>query len=251
MFFVYAPNKGVNFEREKYKNPFVYQNTLYSQLLGKRIELYQPVPFLRNASGQRADYRLVLSEKKQALYGNIPWNRNMDAEIKVNSQTITPYSRWLSPSVFYIPSSPQQKEVTVTLAARNQLGIRDEQFYSLDLDKLEHTTKKISANAVHNVFFNGPELRCTVNGKRGQSLFLSIPYHKGWHIQRNGKTIQPELFADCMMTIPLLEGNNKIEMKFTIPLLYTGITLSCAGICLLLFLHQYSKKKRKASPNTR
>ena len=242
LFFTYESGHADFLSQAPRNNPFVYQNMVFSQLLGRQTELYSPVTFTKKVQGRRVDYTLVLPDGDMTFYGNIPWYRKMEAEIKVNSQLITPYSLWLSPSVFLIPAKKGERTVTVSLIAREQLAIKDEQFYALDLKKLEQASKAISQNAVQDVFFKGTTFRCAINGRSDQKLYLSIPYHKGWHVQRNGKTVIPELFGDCMMTIPLLDGENTIEMKYVLPLQSAGILLSCLGVCGLFGMRYYLKK---------
>ncbi len=50
---------------------------------------------------------------------------------------------------------------------------------------------------------------------------------------RNGKEITPDIFAACLMNIPLEEGENHIQMTYHIPGLTAGAALTLIGILLL------------------
>ena len=45
----------------------------------------------------------------------------------------------------------------------------------------------------------------------------------------NGKKIKPELVGNCMMSLPLENGENTIEMRYHVPGLKAGICLSVVG----------------------
>jgi len=159
----------------------------------------------------------------------------MEAKIFKDKRLLTGYSRWLSPSVFYIPTLQDEKEIQLELKTKNGLHIKDEQFYALDLKALDEVSRIIRAGEVLDLSYKDGDLYCVVNGNQNDRLFLSIPYHKGWHITRNGKTIQPDSFGECLMVLPLENGKNVIEMHYSIPYFKAGCMVSAFGlICLLL-----------------
>jgi len=222
-------------------NPFEYHNFLYSKLLGEQVELYKTIPFRRVIKGRSAEYTLAVSQGNYVLYGNIPWHKTMEAEILYEGKLLTPYSCWLSPSVFYIPLKKQSSAnntiwANLVLNSKHGLYIREgkEAFYALDLDKLKEVTDRLQSGIVSDLTYEKQDLKCITQGKKGQYLYLSIPYHNGWSILRNGEKVKPELFGNCMITLPLVEGKNVIEMHFTVPFLKAGILCSCLSmICLV------------------
>ena len=239
-----APLKGAVIRFDG--NPFVYQNALYSQLLGEKVELYQPVTYESKVQGKDVDYTLAVPSGKIALYGNIPWYRDMDAEIVYEGKRITPYSRWLSPSVFYIPMKSSHgggdlKLIRLTLKTKNGVFVKKEQFYALDLERLEKVTQRLQLGTVAQFVYDKQDLEASVQGKKGQYLYLSFPYHNGWTILRNGKKVEPELFGNCMMTIPLLDGENIIQGHFTVPGLKAGIIIT---IMIALGLLTFCKRDK-------
>ena len=167
----------------------------------------------------------------------------MNANIDINGETNFSYSCWLSPSVFYIPSDYADEQVTVTLTAEF-LDLNDEQFYALNLDELERVTQMISQGEVEDLQMENGYVSCAVEAEKDERLFLSVPYHSGWTILLNGEEIEPELFGDCLISIPLTDGTNQVEMVYHVPMLKTGAVVSCAGIFILGFSAVYRKKKR-------
>lgn len=242
MAFVYdLTESGIETE---YTNPFEYQNQLFSELAGEQVEVYQKLNFERNESNNTYTYMVDVPEGKYVLYGNLPWNSTMSAGVSINGEKEFAYASWLSPSVFYIPSDHVNKQVTVTLTAAT-MDLSDEQFYALNLEELERVTQMISRGEVEDLQMENGYVSCTVKGEKDERLFLSVPYHEGWTILLNGEEIEPELFGDCLISIPLTDGTNQVEMVYHVPMLKTGAVVSCAGILILGFSAVYRKKKRK------
>lgn len=235
-------------------NPFLYQNYLYSILCGHPVSLYQPLEYTCSSKGDSASntdqvYTLSVPEGNYALYGNIPWNSAMEnASLNVNNTYLSRYSWWLSPSVFYIPSTSGETFATVSIHSDNGYDIKDqgEQFYALDLDALAAVSEEISARSVQQLQIENGHISvsCTAEDSDSQ-LYLSVPYDRGWKIYRNGQQITAGLLDNCMYSIPLSEGKNQIELRYTCPGIHTGIFLTAAGILLTLLIGFFEHKKRQ------
>lgn len=242
MAFVYdSTESGTHTE---YTNPFEYQNELFSELAGEQTEIYQKLNYERNENNNMIMYVIEIPEGNYALYGNLPWNSIMNANIDTNGGDKFSYSCWLSPSVFYIPSDSADGQVTLTLTA-DFLDLKEEQFYALNLDELDRVTQMISQGEVEDFQLENGYVSCTVEAQKEETLFLSVPYHEGWTIRLNGEEIEPELFGDCLISIPLNDGINRVEMVFHVPMLKTGAVVSCVGIFILGFLAVYKKRRER------
>ena len=245
--FVYSDN---NIEINNESNPFTYQNELYSKLLGEEVELYVPLEYRVVQEGNLEEntartYSVSLKEGNYAVYGNIPWEYNLKATLKVNNVYETGYACWLSPSVFYIPVYGNEKNAVIDLKSPVSYAVKEneEQFYALDLDKLSVVTERISAGKADEISIKNGQASFKVAAEEGQKLYVSIPYDSGWKITRNGKEIETELFADCMYSIPLENGVNVIEMSYSIKYLGVGTVISVIGLLCLLSIVFADKKK--------
>ena len=85
----------------------------------------------------------------------------------------------------------------------------------------------------------------SVLSKGEQSLYVSIAFDECWKITRNGTEIKPNLLGDCMLSIPLVNGENKIEMEYHIRGVKLGIMISLLGLLLLLVLRKKYKSIRE------
>lgn len=73
-----------------------------------------------------------------------------------------------------------------------------------------------------------------------KTLFLSIPYNKGWKVIDNGKEI--EIIKDnYFILIPLEPGEHNIELQYTTPYIGLGIILSLNSFMILCIIYKFRK----------
>lgn len=241
MSIVYRKNNNKYEESSFYE----FHNKLYSNLLGEKVNLYKPVEFTKEESDQKISYKLKVPSGKVAMYGNLPTKSDAEAVLHAEGMKDLGYSRWLSSSVFYIPTYQNQSTVSVTIEAKKNLSIEKEEFVALDLDELRNVVEKIKRCDNGDLQINGPHIKCEVTAQKGESLFLSVPYHKGWNVIKNGKKITPELFENELFSIPLDEGFNEIEMNYSAPLMKEGFIITFCGIAIIVAMILHRKKNMK------
>ncbi len=228
------------------QNPFEYQNMLYSRLMGENVELYSPLAYSEGEEGDTVVYSIQIPAGNWAVYGNIPWERDMNAVIDVNHIYKMAYSKWLSPSVFYIPTENnggvEYAAVELSTADRDGLKEGTEQFYALNLDVLGEVSDMLQTREVETMSVENGKANFEVETDEEASLFVSIPYDRGWTVRNNGEEITSSLFAGCMYSIPLQKGRNYIEMAYHLP--GEGIGLIGTGIGGLLILGMLLLEKR-------
>ncbi len=117
---------------------------------------------------------------------------------------------------------------------------------SLKLDVLENALANAKSGGLD---VDGSRVYGTVEAKQGEHLFVSIPYDEGFSITVNGKTVKGEKVYGDFISIPLAEGKNNIEMKYTPPGFVVGIIICIIGILAMVcdFALPNILKKRKAT----
>jgi len=229
------------------KNPFEYQNEVYSKLIGKKIEIFKKIDYIKQVqSNNKIVYEINIPVGKFNIYGNLPWNKWFDAKINVNNFYNTSYACWLSPSVFYIPIVHSQTKAKITIFSEKKcnLDFGKEQFYALNLDVLKQVTTLLKNNKADTINIKNGKANFIVTGKEEENLYISIPYDKGWKILQNGKKINPELFDGCMYSIKLLNGVNNIYMEYKFNYLKIGLILSLIGLVGIIFIMLYETRKK-------
>lgn len=236
-------------------NPFLFHSWLYQQLYDPEAKLYTPLSYVEEelpaedseSPSQETQFVLQVPQGSVALYGNLSGSRNGEGSVSVDGIRMTHYFDWVSPSAFYIPTSPGQREVTVTLTRLTGRERSDQrQFYALDLEALSQIAQRSQQSSAQEIVVENGFFSCRVDSGGGQSLFVSIPYDKGWTVLRNGEEILPEAFAGCLMTLPLEAGENRIEMRYRLPGAMPGLVLSLVGVALLVALALWEKKRKGA-----
>ncbi len=88
----------------------------------------------------------------------------------------------------------------------------------------------------------------SVDGKEGEKLFVSIPYDDGFKVTVNGKEIEATKVFGDFYSIPLTDGENVIEMKYTSPGIILGIVFTIIGIVATIAMFIFEKKNVKSYP---
>ena len=70
---------------------------------------------------------------------------------------------------------------------------------------------------------------------------------EGWTCKVNGKKVSMDLFAGSMMSVPLEQGVNEIELSYHLPGRTSGIILSLAGTAILAFVAVIERKRGKSA----
>ena len=231
-------------------DPFQYQNALYSALAGEAVEIYSPVPYEKQLSGNPDDedrtqtYTLVLPEGNFAVYGNLPWESAGGTPLlNMNGKLTSIYACWLSPSVFYIPTEPGDRFASVSVQGDVNFIEGKEQFYTLDLDRLENITHMLRAAGNVDIHLDNGMISMTADADEGDCIFLSVPSDRGWKIRCNGIPAEPTLFADLFYMIPLQQGTNTIEMRYQVPGSSIGLFTTILSMGVLILVTIFSKKR--------
>lgn len=223
-------------------NHFEYQNSLYSKLIGKKVSVYQPLNFSLVQEGDIKQkkpmiYKVSLPKNgKYAVYGMIPWNTWVNAELNVDDKYKIPYSSWLSPVVFHMPTNGNKETANVSLAAKTSYDIKRDgvAFYALDLKEFAKITSKLKSREPKFMQIKNGDVKIRTTAKeKGESLYLSVPCDKGWTIKLNGKDVQTQMIGDCLYSIPLRKGNNNLSMHYRVPGFFKGLVVTLIGIILL------------------
>lgn len=123
---------------------------------------------------------------------------------------------------------------TMVFRSDENLAFTDAQFYALDLNALRDVTDLIRAGEVKDVKIENGHVTANVDGVSGRSLCLLVPASKGWSATRNGEPVLTDTVAGAMITVPLVNGENRIELTYHVPYLREGMCVSAAALVVLL-----------------
>ena len=213
-------------------DPFEYQNQLYSSLIGKKTEIFIPLKYeLKEENEDRMVFEVENIKVEYALYGNIPWDNEFYGTLSIDNAYETGYACWLSPSVFYIPSSEEDR-INITLSSEEPIDLIGDQtrFYTLDLTLLKEITNTIQNNEVKDVSITNGRVEINANCEKNEMIFVSIPYDAGWTVTVNGEKAKNDLFGNSLYLIKPEAGNNSIIMTYKIPYMLFGTVICIIGL---------------------
>lgn len=138
----------------------------------------------------------------------------------------------------------QEVRIRVTLIDEdNEAFWLDELFYTFDMIDFEKAVESIREQGVLDVEeFDDRYVKGTVKVKGNDKYLLTtIPYEDGWTATVNGKPAEIEVTLDTLITIPLENGENVVELSFSPNYFKLSIVLSVIGLLMLVgvFLYEY------------
>jgi len=111
-----------------------------------------------------------------------------------------------------------------------------------DYDKLLTASEKIRENAAEIISEKGAVIKLTATGKY---MLSTIMYEDSWNIWVNGRKVQPQLFMEHFLSVPLAEGECDVTMLYIPRGLVPGICFMTLGIAVLLAVPFINKKIKK------
>ena len=114
--------------------------------------------------------------------------------------------------------------------------------YYLDMDVFNQVIDKLKSNQLKNVKVNGNKVNGNINLDKDSTLFLSIPYDKGFKVYVDGKKVKYNKVVGDFIGIDLKKGNHKIELRYYSEGLFVGIFISVISLGTLTL---YILKKKK------
>ena len=106
--------------------------------------------------------------------------------------------------------------------------------YKLDMEALDTAYQTLDSHTMELTSFSDRRITGTIDVKKAGDLVFSIAKEDGWNVYVDGREINPEIFAEAFISIPLEEGTHDIELCYTTPGLKMGAGISLG--CVLLFL---------------
>ncbi|MBR5181423.1 MAG: YfhO family protein [Clostridiales bacterium] len=226
----------------------LYLNDLYRHLSGTGKDIFIPVDNVEaTIDGEEYSYRINVNDENAVVYANFVTDGQTGATLYMNGDSFTSYAAEMAPKLLRLKTVDGSAEIKLKFN-KAEGKVTEAQIYLLDLDALNEAASAMKSNAAPLMDIRDGHCRFEIeNASASTSLFTSVPYHKGWTVTRNGKKIDVDLTGDALMTVPLEEGRNVIEMTYRVPNMTAGIAAMTAGILLLAGIIVIENRKNKVS----
>jgi len=232
-FSVYVPKKA---EGSRYGS-LIYGNLLWSSKKTGLMSVNGAEPFGYCRWLSPASF-LIRSRQEQAASGageRLQAAEGSDSPLAVRKRELREAAAAFDREVLASLDESEYEDIrTVVFESDEGLSFKDYQFYGLDLNALQEAVERIRAGEVRDVTIEDGHVTCSLEEASGHSLCLLVPYSKGWEAFRNGEPVQPDTVAGTMITIPLEDGRNEIELIYHVPYLREGICVSVFALAVLL-----------------
>lgn len=117
--------------------------------------------------------------------------------------------------------------------------------YRMNLDVLRETLDKLSKQHMEGVKYDSNHISGHITLEESGKVFLSVPYEEGWSVNVNGKEVEPELYGECFITIPLESGEYEIVLEYDPKGRVEGIIISVCALVMFIMLLFLNKQKGK------
>ncbi len=115
--------------------------------------------------------------------------------------------------------------------------------------------KKLVNEAVSRAFVvtkhSDTKIEGTVNAKKNQLLFFSIPYDSGWKIRVDGKQVETSCVGDAFLAVKVSEGNHQISLEYTPPGFSIGWKVSLVSVLFFGILWFFQRRQTRYKFDTK
>ncbi|SHJ51828.1 YfhO family protein [Hespellia stercorisuis] len=235
-------------EPVKETNPFLYQNQLFTNILGEETPLYGAAAYSKTEQENMVEYSFTAPENRGIVYAYITTETDKeDVHLFVDGEDRGNYTSWMAYKVFPVCEA-DGKEHQIQLRSDSALSrVEDVQIYTLDLDVLASVSDTLNQESMETTQFEDGVVSGTYESAEEGKLLLNIPYDAGWEIKVNDEKITPETMENCLMVIPVSQGENQIELRYKLPGLIPGLFTALLAAVVLLILQLRERSAWRAS----
>ena len=219
---------------EEYQN-FAASNYLYNNMFGKSGDLFETLTFTTEDYDEDSVVIKVTAPANSLVYLNNTEDADEECNLHLNGVLTNFYVGNLELGYF--------DGETIELVVKKEL----EDFYktftfaAVNVDKLKDLAENNNIGNNDYVSFSGTHIKTTVNGTEGKGILIPVNYNSGWKAYINGKEVKVNRALGTFMSLDLQDGENAIEMKFSVPMLKIGLIVTLASLLLLLVLWLVNK----------
>lgn len=121
----------------------------------------------------------------------------------------------------------------------------------LDEDLFRWGYSILNASTLHLTSFRQTRVEGSIRCDRDGLLYTSVPQNGNWHLYVDGQKVEPTLVGDCMISVPLTQGEHSIVLKYRNRAFALGaaVTILCAGVfgtfSYLAYRPELEKRRKK------
>lgn len=229
-------------------NPFVFQNKLYSFLLGEDIVLYKKINCKSHMENEHIIYDISSINEQGIIYAYAE-TPVRELGLYVDDKYRCEYNRWLSYKTFNVGNANEDHQIRFEKYNDTAENMNLELYY-FDLEAFKKVIDQLNQNTFKVSKFEDGDVEGDFYSDKAGYLLLTVPYDDGWKIQVNNSKVTAQRGGNTFLVIPVEQGENNIKLHYRIPGVVLGIIISLISFSLV-FLHKrifniYLRRKRKS-----
>lgn len=229
---------ALDWDAEEAENAYVYKSRYWNDSTYSREDSSRPVKFSFSYSvKQTGDYYYCNNFKKG------------DMTVKVDGKTHSPYVDRLTHEFLGHLKEGTKIEITVSVSEVG-VGLYGLSLYSFDEASFAEKIKSLSSQGLKVTAASSSGIEASIDS-RGGLVFTSIPDDGGFTVFVDGKEVEKQLFAEYLICFEVPSGQHSIEIKYSVPGLFAGLSVSVVFVVLfvlcLIAEGQNARKKLKKS----
>lgn len=115
--------------------------------------------------------------------------------------------------------------------------------YLLREDVLDRFLTELSQTSLTLDSFDSSHINGHITVPEDGELVLSVPYEPGWTLKVDGAEINPHIFEDTFISVPLSQGEHTVSLSYYPAGLTLGIVISILSLAAFIFTVFFLKKK--------
>lgn len=118
---------------------------------------------------------------------------------------------------------------------------------TLDEELFRNAYNTLAASVWEPTEFSGTKIQGSVSCNRDGLLYTSVPQNGNWSANVDGQEADIVLIGDCMIAVPMTEGEHTLSLEYHNKAFSFGwkISLVCAIIFAVLSIGVYAPKPRR------
>lgn len=115
--------------------------------------------------------------------------------------------------------------------------------YRMNTVVLKKVLDLLGASHMTEVSYDSTGIRGSISLEKPGKVMLSVPFEKNWKIMVNEEIVEPELFGECLMMLPLEAGEYDVVMEYRIKGWSEGLAISIISFMLFVVVLIFSRKE--------
>ena len=221
-------------------NPFLFQNEIYSKILGENCQIFKPMIYNKEKKGNSIIINTQSTNDSSDIIYAYANTTSSNLPVYIDDEFLTDYNQWLSYQTMCIGNGKDTHTVRFDQVdeSADEFG---EHIYYLDMDYFKEVIKKLKQTAFNPNIVNDGYIEGTYQAKQEELLLLTVPFDTGWKVTINDDSVAIQRGMNAFIVFPVNAGENQIICEYHVPGIKPGIILSLCGAILLSLLEKQQR----------